>query len=301
MSVILLSPAAVCFIIGFFTLGLYFSSVNRNKKVLYPSTLLKWKEKLLTDPASRYIYREISIWCQVAGSKRTPEGYILLSLLLSGIGILTGLFLQNIVVGITCFFLFLFLPILLLYARFVARVNKRIKSFHHFVDLFSRHYSHRKNIVLSFREMMEDCPKDLQDELILLNNTLTDGGNSVAAVMDFAERLNHEWAYDFATYIVSGLEGETEDIQSSLNRLTNEMYVYHDEREERKSELYAIWISLLIVIGICILFIPYNQTLLPDAYRLYFYTSDGQALLSIATMIWAFSVLLAFIWGRRHG
>jgi hypothetical protein len=148
--------------------------------------------------------------------------------------------------------------------------------------------------------MVAECPKELLPELLLLNNSLADGGNSVQAVERFAERLQHPWAYDFAMYISSGLEGETEDIQSPLNRLTNEMFLQQDEKEERDSEIYAIWISLLVVIVICICLIPYNQGLLEDSYRLYFFTPDGQAILAIAMTVWCFSIVLAFIWGRRY-
>jgi hypothetical protein len=49
-----------------------------------------------------------------------------------------------------------------------------------------------------------------------------------------------------------------------------------------------------------VLLIPYNHLLLKDAYRLYFFTADGQALLALAVTVWCLSILLAFIWGRRN-
>ncbi|MGG1662935.1 hypothetical protein [Brevibacillus sp. NRS-1366] len=206
----------------------------------------------------------------------------------------------NLIVSLSLFVLFLLLPNLLLYARYTVRINKKISSFCRFVELFARYYNSRKNIILTFREMIDECPKELLPDLLLLNNSLTDGGNPVTAVEQFAQRLGHPWAFDFAMYIASGLEGETEDIQAPLNRLTNEMFVQQDEKEERDSEIYSIWISLLVVIAICICLIPYNQSLLQDSYRLYFYTLDGQAILALAVTVWSFSILLAFIWGRRY-
>ncbi|MGE5702722.1 MAG: type II secretion system F family protein [Clostridia bacterium] len=229
-----------------------------------------------------------------------PEDYFVISLVGAVAGFISGLLLDNVMISFCLFLLFLFLPTLILYARYTVLLNRKISSFGHFVDLFSRYYSSRKNIVLAFRDMLEECPKELQSELILLVNQLADGGSAVRAVESFADRLNHGWAHDFAIYIISGLEGETRDIQTSLNRLTNEMFVMQDERQERQSEIYSIWISLIIVIMICILLIPYNQALLKDSLRLYFLTPDGQSLLAIALTVWCFCILLAFIWGKRH-
>lgn len=244
------------------------------------------------------MYERYERWCKIGGG--TPEVHVLLSLIGGVAGFAAGVLLGNIIVSLSLFLLLLLLPTLLLYSRYTVRLNKKINSFCQFVELFSRYYNSRKNIVLTFREMIGECPKELLPDLLLLNNSLADGGDPVQAVELFAEQLSHPWAFDFATYVSSGLEGETEDIQAPLNRLTNEMFVQQDEKEERDSEIYSIWISLLVVIAICICLIPYNQGLLRDSYRLYFYTPDGQAILALAVTVWSFSILLAFIWGRRY-
>lgn len=300
MSTLLLIPMTFFLSVGFLFAGLLLMKIWRSPRFFYPKTVTALREKMLSDKHSQIIYHRYAVWCSVVGDKASPEGYLFFSLLGSVVGFLLGVFTRNVVVSLSLFLLLLLSPSLFLYARYISRTNKMIKSFCHFVDLFSRYYSSRKNIIIAFREMTHECPKDLLAELIVLNNKLSDGGNAILAVESFADRLNHHWAHDFATYIISGLEGETEDIQTSLLRLTNEMFVQQDEKEERDSEIHAIWISLLIVIVICILLIPYNQMLLKDSYRLYFFTADGQALLSLATTIWCLSVLLAFIWGRRH-
>lgn len=300
MTTLLLIPMALCLVVSFMMLAVLIENRWTLPKVFYPKTVAVLRDKMLQDKNGRYLYHRYSIWCSVVGGYFTPEGYLLFSMISSVAGFIAGFFLANIVVSFSLFLLLLFAPTLILYARYTVRINKMTKSFCHFVDIFSRYYSSRKNIILTFREMVDECPKELQRELIILNNKLSDGGRAILAVETFAERVNHHWAQDFATYIISGLEGETEDIQSSLVRLTNEMFVQQDEKEERNSEIHAIWISLLIVIAICLLLIPYNQSLLKDSYRLYFFTADGQALLSLAITVWWFSVLLAFIWGRRH-
>lgn len=246
----------------------------------------------------RLLYERYDRWCQIGGG--TPEAHLVLSLIGSVAGFMSGILLGNLIVSLSLFLLFLLMPTLLLYARYTVRINKKIKSFCRFVELFARYYNSRKNIVLTFREMIEECPKELLPDLLLLNNNLADGGDPILAIERFAQRLSHPWAFDFAMYISSGLEGETEDIQIPLNRLTNEMFVQQDEKHERDSEIYSIWISLIIVIAICICLIPYNQSLLKDSYRLYFYTLDGQSILALAITVWSFSILLAFIWGRRY-
>jgi hypothetical protein len=298
MKLMILVPMSVCLLVGFLFIGLYIQKIWSTPKVFFPKTVWAMREKLLQDPTRRMLYERYSAWCKVAGGE--PEAYLLSSLIGSVAGFLSGVMLGNLIVSLSLFFLLILLPTLLLYARYTLCINKKIKSFCRFVELFSRYYSSRKNIILTFREMVSECPKELLPDLILLNNTLTDGGSLIKAVEAFAERLNHPWAFDFATYVASGLEGETEDIQTSLNRLTNEMFVQQDEKEERDSEIYAIWISLLVVIAICIGLIPYNQSLLKDSYRLYFFTADGQAILSLAVTVWCLSILLAFIWGRRY-
>lgn len=301
MSRYLLLPMTVCLFVSLWGFGILIVRRWNLPRVFYPKSVYALKSKLLEDKTGRYIYGRYSIWCSLVESKLSPEGYLLCSLISSAFGFFIGLFTHNAVISISLFVLLLFTPTLILYARYTLKLNRMIQSFAQFVDLFSRLYSSRKNIVLAFREMVEECPKELLSELILLNNRLTDGGDSVKAIEAFAERLSHDWATDFATYIASGLEGETADIQASLQRLTNEMFIQQDEKEERQSEIYSIWISLIIVIAICILLIPYNQTLLKDSYRLYFFTPDGQALLAISITIWCFSILLALIWGRRQG
>lgn len=297
---LLLIPMALCLWAGFMVWGIWFSKRWSTPRVFYPKTMIVLKEKLIQGTTSRYVYDRYTVWCHITGSQMSPEDYLVVSLIGAVLGFITGIWLGNPMVSICLFALFLLLPTLLLYARFTVKLNAMIKSFGRFVDLFSRHYSSRKNIVLAFRDMVNECPRELQAELLLLNNRLADGGRKELAVEQFADRLNHGWAHDFATYVISGLEGETRDIQSSLNRLTSEMFLMLDEREERQSEIHSIWISLLIVIIICLLFIPYNQTLLKDSFRLYFFTPDGQALITIALTLWCFCVLLAFIWGKRH-
>ncbi|MGC5328615.1 type II secretion system F family protein [Brevibacillus sp. SYSU BS000544] len=301
MSRYLLLPMTVCLFISLWGFGILAVRRWNLPRVFYPKSVYALKSKLLEDKTGRYIYGRYSIWCSLTESKLSPESYLLCSLISSVFGFFIGLITHNAVISISLFVLLLFTPTLVLYAHYTLKLNRMIQSFAQFVDLFSRLYSSRKNIVLAFREMVEECPKELLSELILLNNRLTDGGDSVKAIEAFAERLSHDWATDFATYIASGLEGETADIQASLQRLTNEMFIQQDEKEERQSEIYSIWISLIIVIAICILLIPYNQTLLKDSYRLYFFTPDGQALLAISVTIWCFSILLALIWGRRQG
>ena len=301
MSYYLLLPMAFCLFLALLSIGILLERVRLEPKVFYPKTLGILREKLMADKNGRYVYGRFAIWCSVAGSKLSPEGYFILSLSGAIAGFWIGFFTGNILSSISLFLLLMLTPTLLLYARYTVRINRMIKSFCHFVDLFTRYYSSRRSIVLAFREMMDECPKEMLGELILLNNRMSDGGDPVEAIESFAERINHHWAYDFATYISSGLQGETEDIQSSLNRLTNEMFIQQDEKEERNSEIYAIWISLVIVILICLSLIPYNQSLLKESYRLYFFTADGQALLSVAISVWCLSILLAFIWGRRHG
>lgn len=301
MSRLLLLPMTICLVVSFWGFGILVVRRWSLPKVFYPKSVYVLKNKLLEDRSGRYIYGRYSVWCSLVGSKFSPEVYLLGSLILSVLGFLIGLLTHNLAVSFSLFLLLMFIPTLILYARYTLRLNKMIKSFAQFVDLFSRLYSSRKNIVLAFREMVEECPKELLPELILLNNRLSDGGDLVKAIEAFAERVSHDWAADFAIYIASGLEGETADIQTSLQRLTNEMFIQQDEKEERQSEIYSIWLSLIIVIVICILLIPYNQTLLKDAYRLYFFTPDGQALLAISVTTWCFSILLAFIWGRRQG
>ncbi|MFM1655043.1 type II secretion system F family protein [Brevibacillus sp. B_LB10_24] len=300
MNHLLLLPMALCLLVGFMVAATFLVRFWTFPKVFYPTTVSLLRDKMVADKNGRYLYRQYSIWCSVTESRYTPDDYFLCSLVGAGLGFIVGLVAGNVVVSLSLFFLFLLLPTLVLYARYTMKVNRMIASFSRFVDLFARHYSSHKSIVIAFREMMEECPKELQSELILLNNKLTDGGSSIKAMEEFAERLNHDWAHDFATYIISGFEGETKDIQSALNRLTNEMFIQQDEKEERNSEIHSIWISLLIVIFICVLLIPYNHLLLKDAYRLYFFTADGQALLSLAVTVWCLSILLAFIWGRRN-
>lgn len=298
MNILILIPMFVSLFVGFLSIVWYGYRVWSTPKVFFPKTVWAIREKMLKHRTRRLLYERYAAWCSVAGGE--PEAYLLVSLIGSVTGFLVGVMLGNIVVSLSLFFLLMLLPTLLLYARYTVLINKKIQSFCHFVDLFSRYYSSRKNIILTFREMVSECPKELLPDLIYLNNTLTDGGSFIRSVEAFAERLNHPWAFDFATYIVSGLEGETEDIQTSLNRLTNEMFVQQDEKEERDSEIYAIWISLLVVIAICICLIPYNQSLLKDSYRLYFTTADGQSILSLAITVWCLSILMAFIWGRRY-
>lgn len=298
MKFMLLAPMFLCIFIGFLFLGQHFYKVWSAPRVFFPKTVKVWREKFLQHATRRLMYERYDRWCQIGGG--TPEAHLLLSLVGGIAGFAAGILLGNLIVSLSLFLLFLLVPTLLLYARYTVRLNKKINSFSRFVELFARYYNSRKNIVLTFREMIEDCPKELLPDLLLLNNHLTDGGNTVHAVEHFAKRLNHPWAFDFATYIASGLEGETEDIQAPLNRLTNEMFVQQDEKEERDSEIHSIWISLLVVIAICIFLIPYNQGLLKDSYRLYFFTPDGQAILALAVTVWSFSILLAFIWGRRY-
>lgn len=298
MKYMLLLPMFLCLFCGFWFLGLLLYKGWTSPRVLYPRTVAVWREKFLRHETSRKMYEGYDRWCQIAGG--TPEAYLLLSLAGGVAGFAAGILMGNVIVSMSLFLLLIMLPTLLLYARYTVLLNKKISSFCRFVDLFARYYNSRKNIILTFREMVAECPKELLPELLLLNNSLADGGNSVQAVERFAERLQHSWAYDFAMYIASGLEGETEDIQAPLNRLTNEMFLQQDEKEERDSEIYSIWISLLVVIAICICLIPYNQGLLKDSYRLYFFTPDGQAILAIAATVWCFSILVAFIWGRRY-
>ena len=298
MMYVLLIPMFLCIFIGFLFLGLHLYRGWSTPRVFFPKTVTVWREKFLKDSTRRLIYERYDRWCQIGGG--TPEAHLLLSLIGGVAGFVSGVLLGNLIVSMSLFLLFILLPTLLLYARYTVRINKKISSFCRFVELFARYYNSRKNIILTFRDMIDECPKELLPDLLLLNNSLTDGGNSVTAIEKFAERLDHPWAFDFATYIASGLEGETEDIQSPLNRLTNEMFVQQDEKEERDSEIHSIWISLLIVIAICICLIPYNQSLLQDSYRLYFYTPDGQAILALAVTVWSFSILLAFIWGRGY-
>ena len=297
MKYLLLLPMFLSLLCGFYFLGLYLHRSWSTPKMLFPRTVAVWREKLLNYEAGRMLYEGYDRWCKVVGG--TPEACLLYSLTGGVGGFAAGIVLGNLIVSLSLFLLFLLLPTLLLYARYTVLMNKKINSFCQFVDLFARYYNSRKNIILTFREMIEECPKELLPDLLLLNNALADGGDPVKAVEAFAERLHHPWAYDFAMYIASGLEGETEEIQSPLNRLTNEMFIQQDEKEERDSEIHSIWISLLIVIVICILLIPYNQSLLQDSYRLYFFTPDGQAILAIAVTVWLLSILLAFIWGRR--
>jgi hypothetical protein len=297
MNYVLLLPLFICMFIGFLFLGLHLYKGWSTPKVFYPQTVAVWREKFLRHEKGKMLYEGYDRWCQVAGG--TPEAHLLLSLIGGVAGFATGILLSNLIVSMSLFLLFLMLPTLLLYARYTVQLNKKINCFCRFVDLFARYYNGRKNIILTFREMIEECPKELLPDLLLLNNSLADGGDPVVAVEKFAERLDHPWAYDFAMYISSGLEGETEDIQVPLNRLTNEMFVQQDEKEERDSEIHSIWISLLIVIVICIALIPYNQALMQDSYRLYFFSPDGQAILAIALTVWSLSILLAFIWGRR--
>lgn len=297
---LLFIPMTLCLLTGFVAWGMLAAKTWSTPRVFYPKTLFALRNKMLADANTGYMYRRYAVWCSIAGGRLLPEDFAAISLVGAVIGFTGGLLMSNATISLCLFALFLFLPTLMLYARYTIRINAMVKSFGHFVDLFSRHYSNRKNIVLAFRDMVEECPKELENELILLINKLADGGSATLAIEQFAERLNHGWAEDFATYVISGLEGETKDIQSSLNRLTNEMFVLQDEREERQSEIHSIWISLVIVIAICILLIPYNQTLLKDSFRLYFLTPDGQTLLAIALTIWCFCILLAFIWGKRH-
>lgn len=298
MIYMLLIPMFLCIFIGFLFLGLQLYKGWSTPRVFFPRTVEVWRERFLKDATRRLIYERYDRWCQIGGG--TPEAHLLLSLIGSVAGFISGILLGNLIVSLCLFVLLLLLPSLLLYARYTVRINKKISSFCRFVELFARYYNSRKNIILTFREMIDECPKELLPDLLLLNNSLADGGNPVTAVEQFAQRLDHPWAFDFAMYIASGLEGETEDIQAPLNRLTNEMFVQQDEKEERDSEIYSIWISLLVVIAICICLIPYNQSLLQDSYRLYFYTPDGQAILALAVTVWSFSILLAFIWGRRY-
>ncbi|CAJ1004552.1 MULTISPECIES: hypothetical protein [Bacillales] len=298
MKHLLFIPMSVCLFAGFWLLGLHLYRTWSAPNVFFPKTVAVWRERMLRHKTNRIIYERYEKWCGIAGG--TPEAHILLSLIGGAAGFVSGILLGNIVVSLSLFVLLVLLPTLLLYARYTVRINKKIGAFCRFVDLFARYYSSRKNIILTFRDMVEECPKELLPDLLLLNNHLSDGGNPVRAVEIFAERINHPWAHDFAMYAASGLEGETEDIQSALNRLTNEMFIQQDEKEERNSEIYAIWVSLILVILICICLIPYNQSLLKDSYRLYFFTADGQAILSLAVTVWALSILLAFIWGRRY-
>lgn len=297
MKYLLLLPMFLSLLCGFYFLGLYLYRSWSTPKMLFPRTVAVWRERLLNYETGRVLYEGYDRWCKVVGG--TPEACLLYSLTGGVAGFTVGILLDNLIVSLSLFLLFFLLPTLLLYARYTVLMNKKINSFCQFVDLFARYYNSRKNIILTFREMIEECPKELLPDLLLLNNALADGGDPVKAVEAFADRLHHPWAYDFAMYIASGLEGETEDIQSPLNRLTNEMFIQQDEKEERDSEIHSIWISLLIVIVICVLLIPYNQSLLQDSYRLYFFTPDGQAILAIAVTVWLLSILLAFIWGRR--
>lgn len=188
------------------------------------------------------------------------------------------------------------IPTLILRGKFLGVTFKaRRKGLLPFIDVYKNAYIQAKeNVITAFNKSREDCPEEMKTILQWMLRRIHNGTPQREAIREFAEVMRSGWAQVFANYLISGLEGESENITRALGQLQVEMYSNRDEEEEREvittGAFYANFVIIVLTIGGIIL----NCTFLPGVRKFFVQTSEGHALISFTFICWIFMITYSY-------
>lgn len=188
------------------------------------------------------------------------------------------------------------LPQLLLKAKFMSVAHRaKRKGLLPFVDVYKNSYVRTKeNIITAFHYSEPDCPKEMTPVLSWLLRRLHNGSSQKEGLREFAQILNSEWGHTFVNYLISGLEGEADNITRSLTQLQLEMHTSRDEEEEREIITIGAFYSNFIVIGLTFLGIVFLASFLPMMKQFFLQTDEGHSLLAFAFVTWIVMIIYSY-------
>lgn len=188
------------------------------------------------------------------------------------------------------------IPLFLLRARYMSVTYRaRRKGLLPYVDVYKNAYVRTKeNVITAFHYSEPDCPKEMQPVLAWLLRRLHNGSSQKEGLREFAHALKSEWAHTFVNYLISGLEGEADNITRALTALQIEMHSSRDEEEEREMITIGAFYSNFVVIGLTFIGIIFLVSFLPLMKQFFLQTDEGHSLLSFAFVTWIVMVIYSY-------
>ena len=248
-----------------------------------------------------YIQRAIRQWQMWAeiGSGRSLSllGLLLQSLFLMILfGCMAGWYTHHMLM--TCLFggVGMVSPLILLRAKFMNVAYKaRRKGLLPFVDVYKNAYVRTKeNVITAFHYAEPDCPKEMQPILSWLLRKLHNGSSQREGLREFAHILRSEWAHTLVNYLVSGLEGEADNITRALTQLQIEMHSTRDDEEERELITVGAFYANFLVIGLTFIGIIFLASFLPMMKQFFLQTDNGHSLLAFAFVTWMLMIIYSY-------
>jgi Flp pilus assembly protein TadB len=192
-------------------------------------------------------------------------------------------------------------PLAILRARFL-RVTHRARrhGLLPFIDVYKHAYIRAsENVITAFHLTEPDCPAAMRPVLEWFLRRLHNGSSQREGLREFAVVLHSEWAHVFVNYLISGLEGEAQNITRSLSQLQNEMYRLRDEEEERDMITQGAFYGNFVIIGITFLGVLFLCLLMPKMKEFYVQSDTGRALLVLALFTWM--AMIGYSYFRMKG
>lgn len=189
------------------------------------------------------------------------------------------------------------LPSIIFYAQFL-RVTHRARrlGLMPFVDLYKNAYHlANENVITAFHICEENCPKEMRSILDWLLRRLHDGSPHREGMREFASILHSEIAHVFVNYLISGHEGEAENIRRSLAHLQIEMHVKRDEEEERDLITKGAFYFNFAVIGITLVTVFFLTQIMTSLKNFFVQSELGHALLSFALLFWIVMIIYSYL------
>jgi len=244
--------------------------------------------------------RTLHYYMDLAGLKTSPLVIIILSIFLGMLAFVVmrmvmKSFTNNLIVAI----IFSSIPFLLVWQKYQIARQQRAMVMIPAVQTFTGFLTESVgSISTSIHKAADQMPFELQREWNRLCNNINMGVPLQEALLEFAERVDNEWADDFVDILISKIENGS-DIVPSLFKLVNEMQNTSFNEEKRLTTMavyrWGIFAMILLSIGIVIA----NITLDPKNKYYYFDDPFGRDFVTFSSVVLFASFVGALLMGRR--
>ena len=166
------------------------------------------------------------------------------------------------------------------------------------VQNFIGYFTEAENLETAIYKSARTIPYEIASEWNRLIMDFQTGEKPETALIQFADRVNNDWAHYFADILITHVDTGV-NITSSLFKLIGEMQNSEYNEEKRITLLTAYKYGTFIMIILSAFVVYFNIKMDPENYKYYFHTASGVHIVTLSVVVLFISFIAAMHMGRK--
>ncbi|MBG9568467.1 MULTISPECIES: type II secretion system F family protein [Brevibacillus] len=259
------------------------------------------KEDVVQLDLTRFpLFRSFAYYMDLAGFKISPLVIVLIGLVIACVALVASrLLMKSVLNNIIVAVMFGSIPFLIVWQKYQITTHRISRIMVPVIQNFTGFLSETDNITSAIHRSATQMPFEIRREWDRLCTNINTGTPLEEALLEFATRVNNDWADDFVDILITRIETGS-DITPSLFKLVEEIQnaSFNEERRITVMSIYRWGIFLMIIMSAIIVYV--NIKLDPKNYFYYFEHPFGSDFVTFSCVVMFGSFIGALMMGRRN-